>query len=84
LITLVDLEAPSAPSLDMLRSTFALTRREADIARRIATGASLDAIAAGAGLKLSTARQILKALLAKTDTHKQAELVALLARMSEG
>jgi DNA-binding CsgD family transcriptional regulator len=62
-----------------LRFRFRLTPAEARIALGIAEGATLAAIAEARGVSVSTARTQLKSVFAKTNVHRQAELVALLA-----
>lgn len=64
-----------------LRSRFVLTPAEAQIALGIAEGKTLAAIAEMRNVAVSTARGQLKSVFAKTGTHRQAELVALLARL---
>jgi DNA-binding CsgD family transcriptional regulator len=61
-----------------LSSRFLLTPAEAQIALGIADGETLAAIAEARGVSVSTARTQLKSVFAKTGTHRQAELVALL------
>ena len=61
-----------------LRSRFLLTRAEAQIALGIADGETLAAIAQSRSVSISTARGQLKSVFAKTGTHRQAELMALL------
>lgn len=65
-----------------LRARFRLTGREADLAAQLAAGNRIAEAAETMGMSISTARQHVKAILAKTGTHRQAELVALLARLS--
>jgi DNA-binding CsgD family transcriptional regulator len=55
---------------------------EAKLAALIASGISLEAAAERLGVARDTARNQLKAVFTKTDTHRQAELVALLARVA--
>jgi DNA-binding CsgD family transcriptional regulator len=81
LVVLVDLDARPQPPEHALRASFGLTAAEARLAMRIATGASLESIADEIGVAQDTARNQLKAIFAKTDTHRQAELVAVLARL---
>jgi DNA-binding CsgD family transcriptional regulator len=64
----------------LLEDTFGLTHREASLASLLARGADLSQAAAEAGITNGTARGYLKQILAKTDTHRQAELVALMLR----
>jgi DNA-binding CsgD family transcriptional regulator len=70
------------PPEDALRATFRLTTAEARLASRLATGTSLDHAADALGIARNTARAQLRAVFAKTDTSRQAELVALLARLA--
>jgi DNA-binding CsgD family transcriptional regulator len=62
-----------------LRSWFMLTPAEAQIALGIAEGKTIATIAKMRGVAVSTARGQLKSVFVKTGTHRQAELVALLA-----
>lgn len=55
-----------------------LTGRERDLLDCIVRGQSLADAAAQLGIRRETARTYLKRIFAKTDTHRQAELVALL------
>jgi DNA-binding CsgD family transcriptional regulator len=57
-----------------------LTRREAALAALLARGMDLTEAASEMGIGLGTARGYLKQSLAKTSTHRQAELVSLLLR----
>lgn len=56
-----------------------LTPAESRIARGIARGEPLAAIAEANGISIGTARTQLKSVFVKTGTHRQAQLVALLA-----
>lgn len=80
-VVLVDPEGGRCPSEDALRSLFGLTPAEARLARQVAMGATIEAIAGRMRITYETARNQLKAVLAKTNTHRQAELVSLLARL---
>jgi DNA-binding CsgD family transcriptional regulator len=64
-----------------LQRLFGLTTAEAILANAVASGRSLNAHAADRGIAISTVRTQLRALFAKTDTHRQGELVA---RLREG
>jgi DNA-binding CsgD family transcriptional regulator len=68
----------AAPRADLLRSLFGFTPAEAVIAQALGAGQSLQAIAAANGVSVHTARTQLRAILGKTGTSRQAELVALL------
>ena len=64
-----------------LRELFGLTHMEAEIASVISTGAPPEQAAAETGIAVVTARNHLKAVFAKTGTHRQSERVALLSRL---
>lgn len=78
LLFIRDPETPIAAA--RLRELFGLTRTEGAVAAALGRGASLDDIAADLGIGLATVRSHLKRILAKTGTHRQAEVAALLAR----
>jgi PAS domain-containing protein len=63
---------------ERLRAVFGLTPAEAAFASALAAGQSLHEYADAAHVTCETARWRLKQVLAKTDTHRQAELVRLL------
>lgn len=69
------------PDLSWLRSAYGLTDREANVAALLAEGLAVDVIAARLGIQCNTARSYLKDVLQKTGATRQAELVALLARI---
>jgi DNA-binding CsgD family transcriptional regulator len=66
---------------EILRQRFGLTPAEIRLALALAEGMGLRQSAERNGVRLSTARVQLKAIFWKTETHRQAELVALLARL---
>jgi DNA-binding CsgD family transcriptional regulator len=70
---------PAPPAL--LAQAFALTPAEARLAVIIAQGATPERAAGVLGISRQTARNQLKAVFAKTGTHRQSELVALLSRL---
>ncbi|TIP55730.1 helix-turn-helix transcriptional regulator, partial [Mesorhizobium sp.] len=63
---------------------FRLTASEARLARKICTGHGVEAAADELGVSYETGRNQLKSVFAKTQTHRQSELVALLTRLSNG
>jgi len=67
--------------LSALRSAYELTEREANVAALLAEGLDINAIAARLGIRANTARSYLKDVLQKTGATRQAELVALVARI---
>ncbi|MCL2713451.1 MAG: LuxR C-terminal-related transcriptional regulator [Alphaproteobacteria bacterium] len=72
------------PRLDisLIGRIFGLTPAEARLAALLAQGLSLEAAAEKLGVKIQTVRNQLKAIFAKTDTNRQAQLVSLLAGFS--
>ena len=65
-----------------LGSMFDLTPAEARVAGALMTGAALESIAAQHRVSLGTVRAQLRSIYAKTGTHRQAQLVALLLGVS--
>jgi DNA-binding CsgD family transcriptional regulator len=84
LLTLVDLSARKRPPSQLLATSFGLTAAEAEIAALIGAGETIATAADRLGVTAHTARNQLKAVFSKTDTHRQAELVALLAQLRLG
>ena len=81
LLTLNSLGPKPGPSAAILAKTFRLTPSEAKVACIIARGAPPDIAARELKISRETARNQLKAVFAKTDTHRQSELVALLLQV---
>jgi DNA-binding CsgD family transcriptional regulator len=81
LLVLVDPDERPRPPEAALRSGFGLTGAEARLALHLAAGEALDDAADALGIAKETARVQLKAIFAKLDLHRQAELVALMARL---
>ena len=77
LVLISDPERRPAPCGRYLAELFGLTSAEASLAAALASGVSLAAYAEAAHIALATARWRLKRILAKTHTHRQSELVAL-------
>jgi DNA-binding CsgD family transcriptional regulator len=69
----------AAPVEKTLRELFGLTRTEAAIAAALAKGQDISLIASSFHISIGTARSHLKMILTKTRTHRQAQLVALIA-----
>jgi DNA-binding CsgD family transcriptional regulator len=78
----VDPEDGPTVSYALLQQVFGLTRGEARLANQLLCGLSLPEIAETDGLSVATVRSHTKAVLAKTRTHRQAQLVGLLARLA--
>jgi DNA-binding CsgD family transcriptional regulator/PAS domain-containing protein len=81
LAVLDDPESPVGLQRELLENLFGLTPAEAELAAQLAEGRSLEQIAGRKNVAMSTVRAQTKAVLAKTDTSRQAELVALVARL---
>jgi DNA-binding CsgD family transcriptional regulator len=81
LLTLNALGPRPGPSAAILAKTFRLTPTEAKVACIIARGAPPDIAARELKISRETARNQLKSVFAKTDTHRQSELVALLLQV---
>jgi len=79
---LVDLEARVGLVERDLISIFNLTPAEARLANRLSGGDSIEEIAADLGVTYETSRKQLKSIFQKTNTHRQAQLVALLAQFA--
>jgi DNA-binding CsgD family transcriptional regulator len=80
------LTAPGAtPSIErqMVADAFSLTRRESEVAVRLAEGQDLATIAGDLGIRVAAARQYLKRVFDKTGVHNRAALVALIRGFAE-
>jgi DNA-binding CsgD family transcriptional regulator len=81
LLTLNALGPRPGPPAAIVAKTFRLTPSEAKLACIIARGAPPDIAARELKISRETARNQLKSVFAKTDTHRQSELVALLLQV---
>ena len=81
---LVDLDARGRLVERDLMTVFHLTPAEARLASRLSSGDSIEEIAAELSITYETSRKQLKSIFQKTNTHRQAQLVALLAQFSVG
>ena len=73
-------EPPSGPTEAELGAFFDLTPAESRLVRSLLGGRSLQQHAVEQGVAISTCRSQLRAIFDKTGTHRQAELVAMIAR----
>jgi DNA-binding CsgD family transcriptional regulator len=80
-LTLNALGPKPGPPAAILAKTFRLTPAEAKLACVIARGASPETAAGELKISRETARNQLKSVFAKTDTHRQSELVALILQV---
>ena len=81
LLTFALIEQTCGPDAQLISDVFGLTRAEAEVAAMVVQGKSLAAIADARGIARVTARNQIRTILAKTGTHRQSELVALLSRL---
>ena len=81
LLTLNALGPRPGPPAAIIAKTFRLTPAEAKLACIIARGAPPDIAARELKISRETARNQLKSVFAKTDTHRQSELVALILQL---
>ena len=79
---LTPVTAPAAPPVELVQSLFDLTAAEARVARLLASGDRLDDIAASEGVLRNTVRSQLQAVLEKTGSSRQQDVVALLGGTS--
>lgn len=82
ILILVDPDEQSSPPEIVLRHGFNLTPAESRLALALGEGDTLHEFALRQGVSVGTARIQLKAVMAKTSTRRQSELVALLGRLS--
>ena len=78
----VDLEARLATEPGDLVRAFGLTPGEARFASKLIEEELVEAAADRLGITYETARKILKSVFVKTDTHRQGQLIALMARLA--
>ncbi len=81
LLMLQDLGERSAVPPPLLSRVFGFTAAEANLASLIGAGLSIDSAAEQLSISSFTARAHLKAIFAKAEIHRQADLVAVLSRL---
>jgi DNA-binding CsgD family transcriptional regulator len=81
ILTITDPDARPVGQEARVCAALGLTEAEARLAVLLAGGESIDAAAAALEIATSTARDRVKTIFSKTDTHRQGELVALLSRI---
>ena len=82
LVVLRAAEMPTPVVGRRLRQLFGLTAAEAELALSLLAGQRLEAIAEARAVRISTVRFQLRAVLEKTGTRRQSDLVRLLARLT--
>src|SRR5215211_2736556 len=83
IVVLIDSAKRSEPAEEILRQGFSLTPAEIRVAIAFARGRDLQEIANDQRLSIETVRKYFKAVLAKTNTSRQAELATLLTRLAQ-
>jgi DNA-binding CsgD family transcriptional regulator len=81
-VVLIDPEARPPASEQRIGLIFGLTPGEARLAAQPGAGATIKAAADTLRITRHTARSVLKAVMHMTDTHRQAEPVALIGRIA--
>ena len=81
MVVLIDPDSKTRTPEVNLRTVFRLTEAEARLATQLALGESLENLADQFGIAKETARSQLKSIFTKTGVHRQAELVAVLAKL---
>ncbi|MEA2934996.1 MAG: hypothetical protein QOD74_1642 [Variibacter sp.] len=82
IVIILNLDAHPEPSPITLQNLFGLTLAETQLAIQIARGKTLSEVARNRRLSRTTVRSQLASIFAKTQTGRQAELVALLGRVA--
>ena len=81
ILLLTDLRSLARPNALRLSAAFGLTAAEARLAARVASGDGINAAAIALGISRETVRTQLSAVFCKTNTHRQAELAALVTHL---
>ena len=79
LLIVTPVDRAAVPTASVLQGLFDLTPAEARVARGIVESHTVDELASALGISRETVRTQLKAVLSKTGTSRQTELVGLLA-----
>lgn len=82
MMMVTDLAETPRPVVAVLRATFGLTPKEAELAVRLAAGDTVEQAAEALSISAAHARQRLKILFDKTDTRRQSELIMVLSRLA--
>jgi DNA-binding CsgD family transcriptional regulator len=78
----LEILGPTALPAARLRSLFGLSEAEAQLVGALVDGLTLKEIAARRGVAVTTVRSQLRSVFLKTETERQADLVALVLRVS--
>jgi DNA-binding CsgD family transcriptional regulator len=81
-LVLTPVTLPQAPPVELVQSLFDLTPTEASVARSLASGETVEAIASARGVSQNTIRAHIRGVLEKTGCNRQVDVVALLTAIS--
>ena len=81
-LVLTPVTLPQAPPVELVQSLFDLTPAEARVARSLASGETVEAIASTRGVSQNTIRMQVRGVLEKTGCNRQVDIVALLTAIS--
>jgi DNA-binding CsgD family transcriptional regulator len=81
-LVLTPVTLPQAPPVELVQSLFDLTPAEAHVARSLAAGETVEAIASAREVSQNTIRMQVRGVLEKTGCRRQADVVALLTAIS--
>ena len=84
ILVLADPDSRPRPAAETLQAVFGLTPAEARLADGLVSGGDLNSEAERLKLSRETVRNQLKSIFAKTGTHRQSDLVAMLSRLLSG
>lgn len=82
IMLMTDVAAPARTPAQSLKLLFGLTGRETSLLATLADGSDVRDAAERLGITVNTARVHLRSVFAKTDTSRQAELLALVAQIA--
>jgi len=81
-LALTPVTLPQAPPVELVQSLFDLTPTEARVARDLTAGQTVEEIASGGSISVTTVRSHVRGLLEKTGCRRQVEAIALLGGIS--
>lgn len=81
-LVLTPVTAPQAPPVELVQSLFDLTPAEAQVARGLAAGETVDSLASAHGVSQNTIRSHVRGVLEKTGCNRQTDVVSLLTAIS--
>jgi DNA-binding CsgD family transcriptional regulator len=81
LIVFADLDARRQIDTQPLMDAFGLCASEARLTSLLAGGASIENAAESLGIAVNTARNQIKRVFEKTDTHSQGQLISLVSQL---